>query len=197
MSNLDKQETIIDIPIVSWVKRHKLSLMNIGFIRNFVYGIRNLWDFRKEVWNYRSWDGSYCRDIFARSIEIMADNIERNGYEIPETKDPKIKQMRRFVWLSRNLDNVIELAEEELGEIEHRSIDSFFGPPDENGNRQYIPDTNPHTHKVFDRSRELEMEIWDEMWEIIKGTDDGEYVETETHGKVWVSSGKDMRGWWD
>lgn len=141
----------------------KIKPIYTFFRYDLKYGILNFWKFRKEIWRFRSWDYGFNVDLFARSIELTCDTIENNGMEIPETKDPKVKQMKRFIWLAQNYKNSYELAEE---------------------------------NKIPWHVQEAEM--WKEMWTIIGGSEnEGKYVDTDSHGKVWVSDGTNAQGWWD
>lgn len=37
--------------------------------------LRNVWRFRKELWEFRSWDHGYAISMFAKSLEEIADNL--------------------------------------------------------------------------------------------------------------------------
>ena len=51
------------------------------------------------------------------------------------------------------------------------------------------------TEKVFKRSREIEKETWDEIWEILKGQDCSEFDKDIDWEKQFDGTG--IRGWWD
>ena len=160
------------------VRRNKVKI----FFKSLYYSLRNFWSFRKEIWRYRTWDYRYNLNLFARSIELTADAIEKYGIEEPVMKEKRINAMRKFVWYVQNMDNGIELAEKELGPMKRRPYEEWFESM-EDGNFKYIPDDDPHTKAVFKRSDEIEKEIFDKMWKIIIGSD--------------KEDGTGIRGWWD
>ena len=88
------------------VKRNKVKI----FFKSLYYSLRNFWSFRKEIWRYRTWDYRYNLNLFARSIELTADGIEKYGIEEPVMKENRIDAMRKFVWYVQNMDNGVELA---------------------------------------------------------------------------------------
>ena len=174
-------EIIYDIRV--WIDNHLIHPF-----RKIYYGFRNFWWFRKEIWNFRCWDYHYNLDVLARSVELTANGIEKYGLQIGKTKSPMIEKMRRFVWLVRNYDNTIKLAEDELG-IVCCTGDIFL----ENGQLNITDDDRT----VFRRSKELEMEMWDEMWKIIRGTENETITSTSGQEFNVSTDGTDMRGWWD
>lgn len=138
---------------------------------------RNLWQFKGELWYFRTWDSGYNLSLFRRSLELTANNIEKNGMEIEESRDKKVVKMRRVIEILKHFGDggdFIELAEKELGVIQSKNIFDAI---------------NKHDSSVFKRSDEIEKEMWAELWGIIKG-------ENGPDGKRMLN-GSDMRGWWD
>ena len=96
-----------------WYKTYKFLRWDI---KHF---IQNVWTFRKELWDHRWWDYRFTLNIFERSLDIQEKGMSTKGYEVPESREPKVKSMRRVLELLKNNreDNYIARAEQELGEI--------------------------------------------------------------------------------
>ena len=160
------------------VKRNKVKI----FFKSLYYSLSNFWHFRKEIWNFRTWDYRYNLNLFSRSIELTADALEKYGNEVEEMRQKRVNSMRLFVWYVQNMDNAVELAEKELGPMKRRPYEDWF-EKQEDGNFLYKPDEDPHTKAVFKRADEIEEEIFDKMWKVIIGS-----------GK---EDGSGIKGWWD
>jgi hypothetical protein len=161
-----------------WYKTYKFLRWDI---KNF---IKNIWTFRKELWEHRWWDYRFTLNIFERSLTVLEKGMSTQGYEVPESRDPKVKSMRRVLELLKNNreDNYIDRAEEELGQLEN--LGGFFEDVED------TPEQAAHNRKVFVRAREIEEAEWKELWTILEGT---KY--SKVAGKKY--DGSDMRGWWD
>jgi len=151
--------------------------------------IKNIWRFRKELWNHQWWDYRYTLNMLEKSLTIMEEGMSVKGWEIRETREPKVKAMRRALELLRNNreDNYIERAEAELGQLTE-----WDWEVDENGtlvNRD-TPEQKAHNKVVFKRADELQEKEWKELWEIIKGSKYSKSYDDKFDGT-------DMRGWWD
>lgn len=148
-----------------WYKIYETIRYNIP---NF---FKNLWFFRKEIYEYRRWDYHYSLLMLKRSLEGLEICIRTKGNEIDETRLPKIEKIQRVIQLIDNNINqkYYDMAEEIHGEIKG----GLFNETEEE---------QEHNRKIFNYVHELEIKEWDELWSIIKGNDD---------------KGSDMRGWWD
>lgn len=148
-----------------WYKIYETIRYNIP---NF---FKNLWFFRKEIYEYRKWDYHYSLLMLKRSLEGLEECIRTKGHEIDETRLPKIEKIQKTIQLINNITNQnhISIAEEIHGEIQG----GLFNETEEE---------QKHNRMVFNYAHELEVKEWNELWSIIKGNDD---------------KGSDMRGWWD
>ncbi len=155
--------------------------------------IGNIWKFRKELWSHRWWDYRFTLEMLYRSIQIMEKNMSVKGFEVSETREPKVQSMRKALELLKHKldDDYVDRAEAELGELimhdwEFEEVDG--------GNHRLIdketPEEKAHNRKVFEMARDLEEKEWKELWEIIKGT-----KRSKKYG--WAYDGTDMRAWWD
>lgn len=145
--------------------------------------LKNIWYFRKELYDFEAWDYRFNLNLFQRSLEATADYLEHKGIEIEESRMKKVAQMRRVLELLENNkgDNYVEKAEAELGEI---SYADWFS--DER--KEITPEERVHSAKVFLRAHELEEQDWNELWDIVKGRDSNTQQDYD---------GSDIRGWWD
>jgi len=148
-----------------WYKIYETIRYNIP---NF---FKNLWFFRKEIYEYRKWDYHYSLLMLKRSLEGLEICIRTKGNVFDETRLPKIEKIQRVIQLIDNNINqkYYDMAEEIHGEIKG----GLFNETEEE---------HEHNRKIFNYVHELEIKEWDELWSIIKGNDD---------------KGSDMRGWWN
>jgi hypothetical protein len=169
---------------------------------------RNVWLFRKALWNYRWYSGDHAVMPFLR--EAINDIMEKKrvrGYEIESSSDKKIAKMKRAVFLLDHLieEDFVELAENELGalyydpfELEKSDCGNFYTKKD-----TLPPEEKAHNTKVYEKAREIEKMMWEELWEIVKGQDYSKFVIAEDdHDKRWEEwerqfDGSGMQGWWD
>jgi hypothetical protein len=156
---------------------------------------KNIWKFRKELYSHNWWDYTFTLEIFYRSLVIMEEGMSKKGMEVAETRNVKLKQIRRAIELLKHkLDSdYVERVEAELGPI---CYTNFFDDKNwkklEGGNYELIdtdtPEEKKHGRKVFKRAHKLEQEEWKELWTIIKGN----------KFTTWEKfDGTDLRNWWD
>ena len=174
---------------------------------------RNLWLFRKNLWNH-TWyngDGSVLPWV-KTAVDDMSWRIEKYGIEVDESRLKKVAKMKRLSYLIDVCvkDSFIEEAEKELGfeyiytnfefeEIPDKTFDNPFG---DDGEKLYqLKDTeNPEQKesngKLLKRSHEIQKEYWEELCQIIKGPDYDKIRESEEDfDKLY--DGSDLRAWWD
>jgi|LakMenEpi03Aug12_release.lakeMendotaPanAssembly.Ray.scaffolds.fasta_scaffold132738_5 hypothetical protein len=181
---------------------------------------KNIYRFRKMLWNHRWYDYRFTLEALQTSLEIMEAKMH-DGIEVRESRDKKIAKMQRAIQILKNIndDKYIDMAEGELGVLYMRdwqfeetgeTTDNPFG---ENNEKLYVlvdnetPSEKKHNRKVFDRARKLEAQEWKELWKIFEGQDINGYkkfkttksaeemLKTDTWNE-WFD-GSDMRGWWD
>jgi hypothetical protein len=156
---------------------------------------KNIWRFRKELYNHQWWDYHFTLEMLYRSLTIMVNKLELEGIEEDESRMKKVSKIYRALELIKHkLDNdYVNRAEMELGEISYKPIrfepvegsDGLFSLEDDD-----TPEEKKHIAKVFKRAKEIEEVEWKELWEIFKGT-----KFSKKFG--WAYDGSDMRGWWD
>jgi len=140
---------------------------------------------------------------------LTADNMEKYGNEVPESRDKKIQKMRRAIQLMDHIleGDFIRLAEQEIGrEVIHRPW-SF--KPDETGKFSTLEFNETEKEKklnkeIYDKSDEIEKAQWKELWTIIQGQDHENFKATDPDDREksieeyedWYD-GSGMKGWWD
>ena len=173
-------------------------------------GVKNLWLFRKAVWNYRWYSGEYhVFQLMQTAIADMAKNIETKGIEVDKPRLKKVVQMNRVVDLMEHFINedFIELAEKELGPISNHPI-KFKPSVDHPGAYELIDfeseEEKAHNRKVFKRASEIETQMWAEIWSILKGQDHTHYImlldkNKDSKDDVWDEwyDGTGLHHWWD
>ena len=151
---------------------------------------KNIWRFRKELYNHQWYDYRYTLEMLYRSLSIMVVKLEKDGIEENVSRDKKVQKIKRALELLKHKldDDYIGRAELELGELPDRP---FEFEKMEDGNYLLVDNDTPaerkHAKSVFKRARQIEEKEWKELWGIFKGT-----------YKTWENfDGTDMRGWWD
>jgi hypothetical protein len=156
---------------------------------------KNIWRFRKELYNHQWWDYHFTLEMLYRSLTIMVNKLELEGIEEDDSRMKKVGKIYRTLELIKHKldDDYVNRAEMELGEISYRPI-RFEPVAGSEGLYSMVDDDTPaerkHTSKVFKRAKEIEEVEWKELWEIFKGT-----KFSKKFG--WAYDGSDMRGWWD
>lgn len=162
--------------------------------------IKNIWRFRKALWRHYWWDHHALLQFMEIGLTEMSDRLEVDGLEIEESRLKKVAKMRRVAQLIRNYneDLYIDMAEAELGKIVHHPWE-FEPVPDKEDLFQLIdkdtPEEKEHKTKVFTRSREIQEQEWDELFELLKGQDYSKFDNNIDFYEQFDGSG--IRGWWD
>ena len=163
--------------------------------------IKNIWLFRKALWNYTWWDYTFMLQFMKTGLHYNAVKLEKYGWEEDKARIKKVNKMLRAAQLINNIleDNYIDRAEEELGEIQNLS--GWYNEI------QDTPKQKKHNKKVFNRSTELEEQEWNELMEILKGQDHKQYSkflktftpEEQNKQDIWNKwfDGSGMKNWWD
>lgn len=155
---------------------------------------KNIWRFRRELWEHQWWDYRYTLNMMERSLTIMEKGISERGIEADYSREPKVQAMRRALELLRNNNDcnyAINKAEAELGEliIHDWEFEDLGDGTSRLIDRETKKEKN-HNRKVFKRAKEIEDQEWKELWEIFKGTKN-----SKKYGIDY--DGTDMRSWWD
>ena len=154
---------------------------------------KNVWRFRKELYNHQWWDYRFHLEMMYRSLSIMEKGMSEKGIEVAETRNVKLIKMRRALELLKHKldDDYIQRAEDELGQLSNNPIE--FEPVEGNDELYRMVDNDTpaekrHDRKVYKRARVIEENEWKELWDIFKGR------KFTTWDKY---DGSDLRGWWD
>ncbi|NDF60995.1 MAG: hypothetical protein EB100_07930 [Crocinitomicaceae bacterium] len=151
--------------------------------------VKNVWRFRRELWNHQWWDYRYNLEMMYRSLSITYKGISERGIEADYSREPKVKAMKRALELLKHKldDDYVERAQTELGPLSEWDWDF-----DENGFMidKDTPGQKEHNRLVFKKAKELEDQEWKELWDIFKGS---RY--SKKYGPKY--DGSDMRSWWD
>jgi hypothetical protein len=154
---------------------------------------KNVWRFRKELYNHQWWDYRYTLEMMYRSLSIMVVRLEKDGMEEDVSRGKKVAKIKRALQLLKHKldDDYVDRAEAELGEIQ---TGPFEFEKTEEGNYKMIDlvietaSIRKHNRKVFKRAGDIEEKEWNELWDIFKGK------KFTTFEKF---DGSDLRGWWD
>jgi hypothetical protein len=185
------------------VNREKWYWKTWDFLR---YGMprffRNLWLFRKDLYNYRWYGGQHAVLPFMKTALMnMADMIDERGMEVEKSKDKKVAKMYRAAFLMERFigEDFIELAERELGDLVIHGFE-FEPVPDKPGYSRLVdketPEEKEHNGKVFARAREIEEQMWNELWSILQGQN---YTHLSKENQSWDEwfDGSGLNSWWD
>lgn len=162
---------------------------------------KNLWMFRKDLYNYRWYSGQHAVLPFMQTaIMNMAAKVDKHGLEVEHSKSKKVMKMWRAALLMDHFikEDFVELAEKELGDIIHHDW-AFEPSPDHDGAFILVDgetlEEKEHNRKVFTRAREIEESMWSELWDILEGQDYRKFSKKIDWNEQFDGSG--LRGWWD
>ena len=154
---------------------------------------KNVWRFRKELYNHQWWDYRFTLEMLYRSLSIMVVRLEKDGIEEDVSRGKKVAKIKRALELLKHKldDDYVDRAEAELGEL---VLSDFDFEKTEEGNYKMVDllietsSVRKHNRKVFKRASDIEETEWSELWDIFKGK------KFTTFEKF---DGSDLRGWWD
>ena len=161
----------------------------------------NFWFFRKQLWEFRSWDYTFNLRLLGRSLEKTVHTIEHYGHEVELHRMKQVKKIKRAIEIihSSQESDYIERAEKVLGEL--KNLDGW------RNEREDTPEEKEHNGKVFKLARKIEDDEWNELWDILRGQNIQEYKdlmdslsdEEKKNRDVWNewNDGSGMRSWWD
>lgn len=164
---------------------------------------RNLWLFRKNLWNHTWYNGdSSVLPWVKTAVDDMAWRIEKYGHEVDESRLKKVAKMGRLSYLIDVCvkDEFIEEAEKELG---FKYVYYPFEFEEVLGNdkvyqlkQNETPEDKENNSKLLNLSHKIQKEYWEELCAIIKGPDYDAMRESE---EDWDKKydGSDLRAWWD
>ena len=154
---------------------------------------KNVWRFRKELYNHQWWDYRFNLEMMYRSLSIMVVKLENDGIEEDGSRGKKVQKIKRALELLKHKldDDYVDRAEAELGELSYKPI-RFEPVEGKEGLYSLEDDDTPaekrHAKKVYKRARVIEEKEWKELWDIMKGK---QFTTWEDY------DGSDLRGWWD
>ena len=98
-----------------WYKTYELFRYKIP------YFVENIWYFKKELWEHRSWDYIFSLMMLRRSLTKLAHTLEFYGWEVDESRLKKVAEIKRAIYLIDRIreKSYVEAAEEELGELKN------------------------------------------------------------------------------
>jgi hypothetical protein len=127
--------------------------------------------------------------MFRRGLELLCDNIEKNGLEIDESRLKKVEKMKRAIELMKyhEYDSFINLAEKQIG----REVDLTYFLDDE---PEEITNAN---REIFQLSVKIEKDALDELFRILKGQEpyNSKTMTVDNWNDYFDGSG--IKGWWD
>lgn len=143
--------------------------------------IKNIWFFRKELWNHRNFDYIFSLIILRRSLQGLKQCIEQNGKNGSFHYNNIIKNINETIAIMESIeeDDYIEKARLAL-KLEFTTSSVF---KEENGGYRLV-DLSGHESKIFDKANELEEKEWRRLFVLLAG-------EKGRHRKTYG-----MRYWW-
>lgn len=150
-----------------------------GWCYNVKWLLRNIWGFRKELWTFRSWDYSHCIDMFAHSLEMLAECI-KNGNEERRSALKKVDAINELVSLLRKVSDGDDFG----------CADEFFV-----GHHLTVP-LEEYDKEYLNRKKDA----LERIYRIIRGQDSDELKDINVSDyDEWVEKfdGTGYEGWWD
>ena len=150
MKKLDRQLAI------QYYKSHLIRKIKRLTIRNpFFMFLRNVWLFRRELWNFRKFDYKYNLDLFCRSLEITRDFLASED-AIAEPAPQNAEEIEDFLEAIDNFHNHVEIGMEELG----YDFSPLFG----HGSEEEMEKDKA----LLDKIHKVEEDSWERAMDILK-----------------------------
>ena len=173
---------------------------------------KNIWRFRKELYNHQWWDYRFTLEMLYRSLSIMVVKLEKDGIEEDSSRMKKVQKINRALELIKHKldDDYIERAELELGQLSNRPLE-FEPVKGKEGFYSLVNNDTPsekkRRNKIYVYANKLEGDEWKEIWKIFEGQDIKQFSkllktktkEEQKNSDVWGEwfDGSGMRRWWD
>ena len=115
---------------------------------------KNIWRFRKELYNHQWWDYRFTLEMLYRSLSIMVVKLENDGIEEDVSRGKKVQKIKRALELLKHKldDDYVGRAELELGELPHKP---FEFEKMEDGNYLLVDNDTPaereHAQKIYNK----------------------------------------------
>ena len=208
---LKYEDSVLEKIIDSFWYDYKLwkvkDALTIG-IPNF---FKNIWRFRKELYQHQWWDYTFTLQMLHRSLSIMVDKLEKDGIEVDSHRLKKVVKIHRAIQILKSkIDgDYIGRAESKLGEIPSRPVEfeKIEGSDTYRMVDNNILDESKHITKVYKLANKIEEDEWKELWQIFEGQDPKQYSQflksktkkEQRNNDIWNEwfDGSGMRGWWD
>lgn len=146
---------------------------------NIKWFISNVWRFRKVLWDFRTWDFSYCNRMFIESLKFLADCID-HGHEDRRAANKKVAAINELRTLLGKINNEFDIDEV----YDYTKKERDFEVED------YL--------KEYQRRK---VETIDRIARILKGQERHEFdgLAGFHNYDEWVElfDGTDCEGWWD
>jgi hypothetical protein len=201
-------EKIVDTIYYDYKLWKVKDVLIIG-IPNF---FKNIWRFRKELYQHQWWDYHFTLQMLYRSISILVVGLEKDGIEIDSHRLKKVNAIKRALSILKSKidSDYIERAELKYGELPIRPFE--FEPAEgREGFYRLVDNDTPaekkHRTKIYAYANKLEEDEWKELWKIFEGQDIKQFSkllktktkEEQKNSDVWGEwfDGSGMRGWWD
>lgn len=163
--------------------------------------LRNIYKFRKALWNHHWWDYSGSLQFIEVAVDDISKNIEAKGNEVKGSKMKKVEKMNRVVEILKNIreDRYFDIVEVEMGK-RYNTKNIEFVPCEDNPDYYELVDYDndeekEFNDKYFERVTQIENEEWNELWEILKGQDYEKFDKVKPWDEQFDGTG--MKGWWD
>ncbi len=148
----------------------------------------NFWRFRKQLWEYRTWDFCYCNDMFIESLVHLKKCLE-NGHEEDRSRNKKVKAIGELI------DELKKISSDD----DFGLLDEFYS--DNHKSTEPTVDTDYYNNEYVKRKNET----IDKITRLIKGQDQSVFGDKESsilnfHSyDEWVKlfDGTGYAGWWD
>jgi|688.fasta_scaffold309554_2 hypothetical protein len=162
---------------------------------------KNIWKFRKALWNHHWWDYSGTLQFIEISVEDMSKNLKEKGNEVEISRLKKVVKMNRVVEILKNIreERYFDIVEVEMGYSPYHENPKFV-PVEDNPDFFELVDYRTEeekelNQKYYNRINELEEQEWQELWSILRGQDYKKFDVEKDWDEQFDGSG--MKGWWD
>ena len=138
---------------------------------NLKHGLRNIWNFKKIVWQHRDWDYYDILRMQQFQLKKLKATLA-DGHEVDESRLPKIDKMSRVIELIQNIFDDQDMEKTFMSRVgyDFDKVSHDFIPVEGKDYFEFVTDSpysNEEFKKFYDDADELEKAESKELYEII------------------------------
>ena len=149
-----------DFKLTAKIANFFMSPWKAFYYSDTIKFVRNIWRFRKELWNFRAFDFAYNVQMLCRSLEITRDFLSDDKKTMACDSAKSAKEIQHFLNLMNDHNNAHELAEKKVGYTDYD--DQLWLPYDKQSD-----EFKEKFHEICVTSTHIEKDRWNKAWKYL------------------------------